>query len=180
MSILGEHLLLDRLDRGMGLGMGLGPPPGFRPLTPRLWRPPVWGSPPPPPCPPPPVHSLPLCPEPCHLPAMAGVGVTHLFDYMASARLWYPWYYKGTYSLCVYGRSELRSCVKVEVAVLGSPLPPPAPLPSLIVLTVSRGLKATLEKEECVRTASGRMKRLCNTFPASPSSTPSPLQLFCM
>ena len=98
MSILGEHLLLDRLDRGLGLGMGLGPPPGFRPLTPRLWRPPVWGSPPPPPCPPPPVPSLPLCPEPCHLPALAGVGVTHLFDYMASARLWYPWYYKGAYT----------------------------------------------------------------------------------
>ncbi|KAK7102943.1 hypothetical protein V1264_021093 [Littorina saxatilis] len=109
MSILGEYPFLDRLDRGASYGLGglnLGPPPGFRPHTPRLWRPTVWGSPPPPPCPPlpPQPHTLPLCPEPCHLPALAGVGVTHLFDYMASARLWYPWYYKGGDS--IFGGSQ--------------------------------------------------------------------------
>ena len=38
--------------------------------------------------------------------------------------------------------SELKSCVKVEVAVLGSP--------SLIVLTVSVGCKATLNLNLCV------------------------------
>ena len=117
MSILGEYPLLERLDRGVGsLGFGFGalePAPGFRPLPPRLWRPTVWGSPPPPPCPPPPVPSLPLCPGPCHVPALPGVGaVSHLFDYMVSARHWYPWYYNGMYaSTCEQG----VCCVKTPL-----------------------------------------------------------------
>jgi hypothetical protein len=75
------------------------------PLAHRLWRPTAWGSPPPPPSaclpplPPPPLPtSLSLCPDPCSLSSAlsgVGVGLPHLYDHLASARLWYPWYYKG-------------------------------------------------------------------------------------
>ena len=95
MPILGEVPLLERLDRGVGLAVRTGPPPGFRTQPLRLWQPTMWSAAPAHTCPLPPVSSMALCREACQLPGQSGADMTHLFDYMASSPLWYPWYYKG-------------------------------------------------------------------------------------